>query len=658
MNKNGNPDFEIALVLAGAVSAGAYTAGVIDYLLDALEKWNEAKESGADVPKHNVRIKVIAGASAGGMTAAMTAVEIRRRATKQRRDGKSVFYEAWVEKIDIKRLLDTNDLENDSNDEVWNGKRKPVLSLLNSSVIDEIADEILKVEKGPWRRLPYVTEPLKMYLTLSNLRGIPYKFDLAGESGFPYEMTSHADYQYLEIGRETSNKEWDKLKQAAIATGAFPIGLSARIIRRTKDEYKERLKKDGIVVSDLMQVGQDDEPNFDFVAVDGGLLNNEPLELAKAALYARERNQSDNTPQSLTAQEEINDEILRILAKQRRLIVEDLPDDPALAKALDHLKELKGKSMRKAIIMVDPFPNISPHTSGPESDDLALHNILLPLFSAMRSQAMFKPEELLQGTSKDILDRFLIAPIRHRKSDPGVIEEHPIASGFFGGFGGFLSRDFRKHDYYLGRRNCQEFLMRYFTIAERFVRTNKAFEGTISEKFFLSSSQPPERINEEDSEEVTYTKVDPGKMYPIIPVIDDIPEPTDDWPIYKQDEYDSFRRYLAIRISFIIGRPFRWSFTSKLLKVTIAFSIVGFIALRSHHISSCADSTSDSANYCGHEFIIFEHFAFTIADAVLIGLSVLSTLILLFIYLIKVWLYQKISKWVADYLVKFGIQIK
>src|SRR5262245_1960975 len=74
--------FEIGLVMAGAISAGAYTAGVIDFLIQALDEWEKAKEQArkdiaegkpTDCPMHEVRIKVLAGASAGGMTAGLAA---------------------------------------------------------------------------------------------------------------------------------------------------------------------------------------------------------------------------------------------------------------------------------------------------------------------------------------------------------------------------------------------------------------------------------------------------------------------------------------------------------------------------------------------------------------------------------------------------------
>lgn len=39
-----NKTFHIGLTMAGDVSAGAYTGGVIDYLLETLEKWQIAKD--------------------------------------------------------------------------------------------------------------------------------------------------------------------------------------------------------------------------------------------------------------------------------------------------------------------------------------------------------------------------------------------------------------------------------------------------------------------------------------------------------------------------------------------------------------------------------------------------------------------------------------
>src|ERR1700761_9754118 len=67
--------FYVGLCMAGAVSAGAYTAGVMDYLLEALAEW-EKRRGQPGVPTHRVQIPVMGGASAGGMTSVMAATSL------------------------------------------------------------------------------------------------------------------------------------------------------------------------------------------------------------------------------------------------------------------------------------------------------------------------------------------------------------------------------------------------------------------------------------------------------------------------------------------------------------------------------------------------------------------------------------------------------
>lgn len=57
--------FEIGLVLGGTVSAGAYTAGALDFLLEALESWY------TDAPPHKVILKTVAGTSGGAVCSAI-----------------------------------------------------------------------------------------------------------------------------------------------------------------------------------------------------------------------------------------------------------------------------------------------------------------------------------------------------------------------------------------------------------------------------------------------------------------------------------------------------------------------------------------------------------------------------------------------------------
>ena len=45
-NKTGQQShtFHLGIAMAGAVSAGAYTAGVLDYLFETLERWEKEKQ--------------------------------------------------------------------------------------------------------------------------------------------------------------------------------------------------------------------------------------------------------------------------------------------------------------------------------------------------------------------------------------------------------------------------------------------------------------------------------------------------------------------------------------------------------------------------------------------------------------------------------------
>ena len=42
MTEDRGKEFQIGLAMSGAVSAGAYTAGVFDFLIQALDEWEKA----------------------------------------------------------------------------------------------------------------------------------------------------------------------------------------------------------------------------------------------------------------------------------------------------------------------------------------------------------------------------------------------------------------------------------------------------------------------------------------------------------------------------------------------------------------------------------------------------------------------------------------
>jgi hypothetical protein len=215
MERKQEPVFQIGLALAGAISAGAYTAGVLDFLFQALGEWEKMRAQ-QGVLTHRVVIKVIAGASAGAITGGVGAVALARglmpypfdqnyyktkcypdRYEENSQQSEYVLpslYHTWVKLPAMTTndgkggLLATDDLKNDFSFGV------PILrSLLNAEVLDEIKRKaITPFDAAPnaivaW---PFIAQQLHMYFTISNMRGIPFKVEFGRSS---YGMQTIAD---------------------------------------------------------------------------------------------------------------------------------------------------------------------------------------------------------------------------------------------------------------------------------------------------------------------------------------------------------------------------------------------------------------------------------------------------------------------------------
>jgi hypothetical protein len=487
------PDFTLGLTMAGAVSAGAYTAGVFDFLFQALDAWEQEKKrerSLADaektVPTHAVKIAVITGASAGGIVGALGAVTlaggIRPEQVDAPEPGKQTvryvfkeLYEAWVRKPELSSpvgaecFLSNEDLED---------RTEPVRSLLNSRLLRRIAVEALEKTTAAGRRYPYLTDPLHLFLTLTNLRGVPYTVRFAGTAAQGYGMADHADrahYAVTGLGTATHVSPWldvagDKgttldLAQVvgkapldpdrredfithALATGAFPIGLAARGIDAHTCDYAGRawpinLPLDRLPKPDWRpnRAGETDYP-LPYAAVDGGVINNEPFEIARWTLReARPQPAEGETGWAATTAG---------LKRNER--------DP--------------ESADRAVIMIDPFPDPPafdpddlPKGTGDHRSDTVLGAIVGRLVGALKNQSRFKPQEFINALDPNVFSRFLIAPRRTKPNEPEP-EPFALASALLGAFGGFADTAFREHDFKLGRRNCQHFLSQTLVIGE------------------------------------------------------------------------------------------------------------------------------------------------------------------------------------------------
>ncbi len=457
-------DIHIGLVLAGAVTAGAYTAGVLDYLLNTLDLWYEKHaEDPKNVAKPNVIIDAITGASAGSIVAAVTLMALATKRYKNVDDptnlesDKNLLFDTWVNlglprhESMTNKLFATSDLENGH-----------VKSMLNTNFIGDMIDKLTTEWKvTDVQPMPaYIKSDLKVLMTLSNLRGVPLELSFSsGNGAIAHTMSYHKAFAYFTLDKKdkdptTFSLDLKKIEDVKLmlhcsrASGAFPIGLKSVPFKEISKEYIE---------ANLAQIfkGANIKPRieepYQFLAVDGGMTNNEPIAEAFRILNPK--------PESPPLEQRVSD-ILKN-GKEQGLSAEE-----QLANIDNTLKEEKRSN--KPIIMIDPFPNFS----FPEGENATLSekeleekylndglvHVIPRLYDTLRNQVLFKESDIADLFSNDS-QKGMIWPTRYKD---GKKYRNAIASGALGGFAGFFRREFLEHDYMLAQKNCQRFLRNYF----------------------------------------------------------------------------------------------------------------------------------------------------------------------------------------------------
>lgn len=433
--------FELGLVLGGTVSSGAFTAGVLDFLVEALDALDSAQAiKDPDAPDTRVVLKVVGGASGGGVNAAILGrlipysfphiVEPNPATHTQ-----NPFFDIWVNTLDISGMLSCDDIN----------EKKGLPSVLNSSPIDAAANIMVQFVANPYgvsHPSPFrqwVDPTLTMFLTLTNLRGVPYTIDFNGgalhDPKLKQPFVNHGDYVRFELDtrpdvtlpiredafgvslwREGEGfVDWEKVSTFGIATGAFPIGFKVRDLSRPMAHYAYRTvvapSENGQSQIRWLTPSWDDlrDPEgmlpdtYSFPCVDGGAINNAPVELVRTAM----------------------------------------------AGMLSH-NERKGTLARRAVLLVDPFAEGV--NLGPESIS-NVESVLAPFVFGMVGECRYDSADLALAADENIFSRFMITARRGE-----YVGTDALATGGLAAFQGFLCRDFREHDFLLGRRNAYEFL--------------------------------------------------------------------------------------------------------------------------------------------------------------------------------------------------------
>lgn len=452
MPEEKNNIFHLGITMAGAVSAGCYTAGVLDYLFEVLDLWERAKEGkveGIDnsmVPNHQVIIDAMGGTSAGGMATAITALYTLKGEIKPVKDipanpmeSQNLLYDSWIhlddgEEKSFKKIWDIDDLEDG------------VVSLFNSKVIDAIAikalDSFEKEKDFPTyleNHLPkFISKELEVLISHTLLRGIPLAVDFKPEIARRYkDSPTHNTYEHYMVshyklnGGSPVNEDaylWfnpfvekcsNQIKLSSIATGAFPIGLAYRKFDQNQfsDNYLKTVIK-RIIYGNFGKENPDEddqiklknfEEQFNSLTVDGGAINNEPFK-----------------------------EVGSIL--EDRFYQKDKPHQ------------------NYGLIMIDPFPD-NEDSKEPYKEPQDLLRVAPAIIQTLWNQSKVKRKEMLD---KNYFGAFkgVIYPKKYI-NDRFKSEKYPMLSASFSAFGGFLDVRFRVHDFFLGRNNARNFIQRF-----------------------------------------------------------------------------------------------------------------------------------------------------------------------------------------------------
>jgi hypothetical protein len=405
------------------------------------------------------------------------------------------FYDTWVNLIAddmMSLMLGIDDL-----------KKGPAVSLLNSDFIESVADRALQTDPAGVVVRPYIDEELELFVTLSNVNGIPYElgFRSNAEAGQRYLTRAHDDIGHFRLNAAyrndgriplsfIQNENTAIAKACAMATGAFPLGLAAREVMRENRFLQENRFINRNYPKPLTRLTGEISSTLN---VDGGVINNEPFEITRSLLL-----------------EKTGEDIACKLADKEG------KDDP----------NKNHNTFKSSVLMIDPFPT---EEETPGELNRSLLSMVGNIYGTVRSQLLFKPSDIEAALNEDNFSRFMIAPKRTIFAE-SVQGAKAIACGSLGGFGGFLDKNFRIQDFFLGRRNCQRFLQESFTVPAD--TTNEIFRNgftnVASDRFRNSKGH-----------------------FQIIPVLDTEEQkfPTGyDWPSIDLKKIDNLRPALKTRL--------------------------------------------------------------------------------------------------------------
>ncbi len=463
----------LAITVSGAVSLGSYEAGVLYEIVHAIGQHNVDPQTVAS--GDFIKIDVLTGASAGGMTATIAAQKLMFSADALSGVYTNDFYRPWVADISIEGLLTAHPGDD------------PKMSVLSSGEVIEISRRYLTAQyQGqavpPRRQHPAAADRISLGLALSNLNGVDYGLQLRPADAGKFIYTRHQDQLTTRLDAANPQQDdtfdrWEPLRNAAVSCGAFAFAFRVIDVSRSAADYANR---------DLQsQIGTPQS----FSYTDGGTFQNEPLGLAKDLVDEIDHHRDVENrfylyvapgAKTSTANSEFNAQTADYRETALRLVASIFDQarfqDWIMAESVNE-KIRTYNAQAGALYQELLSGRLDPATLQPAAD------VLLPLLfqhnprqetqvqASQRLQDQFKLEyaELRrvkgETTAKTFIDAILTFETAAQLGEKDEMtiygitaDEKELASSALFAFSGFFDRRYRDHDYEVGRRNTQKFL--------------------------------------------------------------------------------------------------------------------------------------------------------------------------------------------------------
>jgi hypothetical protein len=464
----------LSITIAGAVSLGSFEAGVLYEVTHALGEHNAQTAN----PDEKIEIDVLTGASAGGMTATIAAQKLAFEAGALAGPYNNSFYLPWVADVSLEGLLSMRGAD-DATKSILSSEE--VIAISRRYLTERYRSHIDPVSE----KHPAAANLIRLGLALSNLNGVDYGVPIfsraMGGAADKFVYTRHQDQlsTWIEPGKSTIDDIedfWEPLRNAAVSCGAFPFAFKVVDVIRHASEYTE----DPNLVSVI-------PPVTSFAYTDGGVFQNEPLGLAKHLVNQIDHHLNVDSrfylfvapgAKKSTANSDFNSGKANYRETALRLISSIFEQsrfqDWVTAEEVNREIEIFNK---RAVELRDAFRNAGVTADALQPAASSLLSLLVPVkaerdASVVRLKNQFNTEfqDLLQNVGQPAADCFIDVLLTFetaaRLSDReemtifGITaEDKELASSELFAFAGFFDRSYREHDYDVGRKKAQEFLL-------------------------------------------------------------------------------------------------------------------------------------------------------------------------------------------------------